>query len=185
MTNITMPTCLATLAAGINRCIREAETAARTAVELAIEAGQQLNAAKEHVPHGQWESWLAENVEAAPRTAQAYMRLARQVPLLPAEEAQRVADLPLREAMRAIATPPAAPATPRSPDVRVRKLEDRDRIKQAFGKSATKIRQVARLAEQGVTIKPREIESARRALQQALAQLEDLERHHLDAEGLH
>lgn len=185
MTNITMPTCLATLAVGINRCIRDAESAARSAVELAIEAGQQLNAAKEQVPHGQWEVWLTDNVEAAPRTAQAYMRLAREVPLLPDEEAQRVADLPLREAMKAIATPPAAPAIQRAQYMRVRKLEDRDRIKQAFGKSATKIRQVARLAEHGVTIKPKDIASARRALEQALAQLEELERDHLDVGGLH
>ncbi|MDV7210122.1 DUF3102 domain-containing protein [Azotobacter beijerinckii] len=183
MTNIiTAEASLATLAASINRCIREAESAARTAVELAIEAGQQLNTAKEQVPHGQWESWLSENVEAAPRTAQAYMRLAREVPLLSAEEAQRVADLPLREAMKAIATQPSAPANPRMPNMRVRKLDDRDRIKRAFGDSATKIRKVARMAEYGARIKPKDIASARRALEQALAQLAELERDHLDVD---
>lgn len=174
----TMPISLATLADSINANIREAEGAARSAMQKALIAGQQLNEAKEQVPHGQWKTWLAENVQAAERTAQAYMKLAREVPLLSDEEAQRVADLPLREAMKAIATSPEAP--PRAPDMRVRKLEDRERIKRAFAKSATKIRQVARMAEYGVRIKPREIEAARSALQQALAQLEELESAHRD-----
>ncbi|MFC0711510.1 DUF3102 domain-containing protein [Azorhizophilus paspali] len=175
---------LATLAASINRCIREAESAARTAVELAIEAGQQLNSAKDQVPHGQWESWLSENVKAVPRTAQAYMRLAREVPLLSAEEAQRVADLPLREAMKAIATPPTEPPRASLPTVRVRSLDDRDRIKKAFDSAAKGIRKVARAADMGATLRQREIDSARRALEQALAQLAELERDHLDVDRL-
>ena len=181
MTALAVSTGLVNLAAGINRCIREAESAARSAVDLAIEAGKQLNAAKEQVPHGQWENWLADNVEAAPRTAQAYMKLARELPLLSAEEAQRVADLPLREAMKAIATPPAAPAAVRAPTVRVAKLDDRERIKRVFAGSVSGLRKVARLAEQGATIKQKEIEAARRSLEQALEQLNELERDYRDA----
>jgi hypothetical protein len=37
----------------------------------AIASGHSLNLAKEQLPHGQWNAWLAEIVKAAPRTAQA------------------------------------------------------------------------------------------------------------------
>ena len=46
----------------------------------AIASGPILNLAKEQVPHGQWNAWLAEIVTAAPRTAQADMRLASNEP---------------------------------------------------------------------------------------------------------
>lgn len=42
----------------------------------AIASGHSLNLVKKQVPHGQWNAWLAEIVTAAPRTAQADMRLA-------------------------------------------------------------------------------------------------------------
>lgn len=171
---------LESLAATINRCICDAEKSARTAMDLALEAGHNLNLAKEQVPHGQWNAWLAENVTAAPRTAQAYMRLAREVPLMSVEEAQRVADLPLREAVKAIATSPEAPTHSNLPTIRVKALSDRDRLSKAFDSAAKGIRKVSRASAHGVSLKQKEIGAARRALEQALAQLDELERDHLD-----
>ena len=46
----------------------------------AIASGHSLNLAKEQVPHGQWNAWLAKNVTAAPRTAQANMKLTSSEP---------------------------------------------------------------------------------------------------------
>lgn len=80
-----------------------AETSARTAVAHAVEAGKLLLAAKEQAPHGQWLSWLAANVSFSERTAQLYMRVCRETPKLDGAKAQRVAYLPLREAMALLA----------------------------------------------------------------------------------
>jgi hypothetical protein len=69
------------------------------AVSNAIAAGELLLEAKTQVGHGEWLPWLAENCDISERTAQAYMRLAR----APLEKRNAVADLPLREALAAIA----------------------------------------------------------------------------------
>jgi len=71
------------------------------AVEHAIAAGELLLEAKGQVRHGDWASWLAKNCDFAERTVQAYMRLAR----APLEKRNAVADLPLRDALAAIASP--------------------------------------------------------------------------------
>ncbi|MBN2359676.1 MAG: DUF3102 domain-containing protein [Deltaproteobacteria bacterium] len=71
----------------------------------AVRAGELLLQAKEQLPHGDWLPWLQDHCELTERTAQAYMRLARTLPTLDEAKAQRVADLPLREALRAIAAP--------------------------------------------------------------------------------
>ena len=176
---------LESLAVRINHCICDAEKSARTAMDLALEAGHSLNLAKEQVPHGQWNAWLAENVTAAPRTAQAYMRLAREVPLLSVEEAQRVADLPLREAVKAIATSPDAPTRSNLPTIRVKTLNDRDRLSKAFDTAAKGIKKVSRASAHGVSLQQKDIGAARRALEQALAQLDELERDHLDIDPQH
>jgi hypothetical protein len=75
-----------------------AERVFREGVQHAIRAGELLLQAKRTAAHGNWSSWLAENVEFSDRLAQAYMRLAR----LPLEKRNAVADLPLREALSAI-----------------------------------------------------------------------------------
>jgi hypothetical protein len=81
---------------------REHEAAAnalRSGLDHAIKAGELLIEAKRrYCKHGQWAQWLADNIDFAERTAQAYMRLAR----LPIEKRNAVADLPLREALSAI-----------------------------------------------------------------------------------
>lgn len=98
------PTQLSDLSRQINDAVQEANSSATRAMTAALRAGQLLAEAKMAVPHGEWEAWLTNNCNVAPRTAQAYMRLSRKLPELPPAEAQRVADLPLREAIAAIAT---------------------------------------------------------------------------------
>jgi hypothetical protein len=50
----------------------------RLVLELAIEAGTILCQVKQLLPHGEWQKWLAENVNGiSDRTAEKYMKLAR------------------------------------------------------------------------------------------------------------
>ncbi|MBX3601071.1 MAG: DUF3102 domain-containing protein [Rubrivivax sp.] len=100
------------LPAEINRLVRDAEHHAGQAFGAAVVVGALLRKAKAEVPHGQWEDWITSNTTLAVRTAQAYMLLSKRTSELPAEEAQRVALLPLREAMKAISTPAEAPPRP-------------------------------------------------------------------------
>jgi len=86
------------LAASISEEHEQAERALRDGLLHAIRAGELLLEAKREVAHGEWENWLQANVPFQPRTARAYMQLARLDP----EKRQRVADLPLREALSAI-----------------------------------------------------------------------------------
>jgi hypothetical protein len=95
---------LSELARAIREGVERAEGLAKSAVEAARAVGQNLILAKKKVPRGEWEAWLRDSTPLAVRTAQAYMRLADRMEALPADEAQRVADLPLREALKAIAS---------------------------------------------------------------------------------
>lgn len=97
------------LASRINAAVRDAETHAGAAVQAALHAGRLLVEAKSTVQHGEWEAWISEHCQCSVRSAQAYMRLATKHAELPDAEAQRVAELPLRQAMQAITTAPAAP----------------------------------------------------------------------------
>jgi hypothetical protein len=96
---------LSDLAQKINHHHIEAERAAKSAVEHAIQAGNYLLIAKAQVKHGEWLPWLEANCEVSERTAQAYMRIARELPKLDEGKAQRVADLSLRDAMALLAEP--------------------------------------------------------------------------------
>jgi hypothetical protein len=91
------------LATGIREKHQAALDAAANAVSLAREAGELLIQAKVQVAHGQWAQWLKANVQFSERTAQGYMRLVRELPKLDDEKAQRVAVMPLRQALKAIA----------------------------------------------------------------------------------
>lgn len=67
----------------------------KSAVMFAIEAGEGLLRARAALPHGEFGRFCA-NLPIAQTTARGYMRLARLAP----EDRQRVADLPLRRALR-------------------------------------------------------------------------------------
>ena len=96
---------LLVLAAQITNAHEDACRAAQSAIAHARRAGNLLIEAKAGLEHGSWLSWLGEHCSAIPeRTAQAYMRVARDWPTLEAK-AQRVADLPLRDALALLAEP--------------------------------------------------------------------------------
>lgn len=62
--------------------------------------GQRLIEAKETLPHGEWLPWLTERVEFSERTAQYYMRLAREW-----TNPQSIADLGATKAFKLLALP--------------------------------------------------------------------------------
>jgi hypothetical protein len=68
------PDALAELA---NDAAKQAEQRAKTTAEAALLAGKALAAAKEQIPHGQWEAWLQENWEFHPSLARRYMQIAK------------------------------------------------------------------------------------------------------------
>ena len=65
-----------------------------------VEIGRRLIQAKELLPHGQWASWLAEKVEFSEKTAQNFMRVAREY-----ANPQPVADLGLSKALLLLQLP--------------------------------------------------------------------------------
>lgn len=163
----------AALADEINAAVRDAKHAAGQAVQHALRAGALLVQAKELAPHGHWDSWLQANCEVAPRTARAYMALAKRLPELGIEERQRVADLPLREAIKAITTSPIAPPRDSSYWHRPRR-DGRQRAADALREAATAQRKLALKIEANY-IKRMEVERARSKMRAALAALDDLQ----------
>lgn len=96
-------TSLPALAAAVRREHDAARTAVGVAVAHGMAAGEALIAAKAALPHGAWAAWLKANVpDLGVRSVQLYMRLARNRHQI---EAQRVADLPLREAVKLLSRP--------------------------------------------------------------------------------
>lgn len=92
---------LPSLAAQINAAHDMASRSAQAAITHAIAVGEGLIEAKSLVDHGQWLPWLTENFDFSERTAQDYMRLAKHRDEVQSNP-QRVADLPIREALKAI-----------------------------------------------------------------------------------
>ena len=94
-----------TLAADIQRHHDEAQRCAGEAVEHARLAGEALLKAKAEVGHGGWLDWLnSAGFEFGHRTAQNYMRLAKELPKLPEEKRNAVAYLPIRDALEQLTT---------------------------------------------------------------------------------
>lgn len=101
------------LADAINREHEKAASHIQSAVHHAAKAGLLLIEAKADVGHGKWLAWLGQNCALSERTAQGYMRLARRMPEL--AKTKRVADLPLRRALKALASPSAMKPEPLAP----------------------------------------------------------------------
>lgn len=97
-------TSLVDLATGIVHEHQLVAMAVRDGLHHAILAGNLLNEAKTKVGHGGWLDWLRGGCHLSERTAQAYMRAAREYPKLEPEKAQRVADLSFRQAMLVMAS---------------------------------------------------------------------------------
>jgi predicted DNA-binding protein (UPF0251 family) len=160
------------IAVKINSATDAAEASAKSAVVNALVAGRLLLEAKTHVAHGAWETWVTTNCVVAPRTARAYMRLATSLSELPEPERQRVADLPLREAVRAIATTPEAP--PRREGVRAATRDDAQRAVDTFNAGAKALREASR--RMGITreLKGSFVASMRKKLADALAAIDQI-----------
>jgi Protein of unknown function (DUF3102) len=94
---------LAGLARRINAAHSKMQAAMKSGLGHAIEAGRLLIEAKAAVDHGDWLHWLDQNCTVSPRTASAYMRVARHIPKLEAKSAA-VADLTLRNALSKMAS---------------------------------------------------------------------------------
>jgi hypothetical protein len=73
--------------------------ALRDTVRHAMAAGEILLKAKAGMPHGLFGDWLETKAGVPRRTAQVYMRLARELPKLPQEKRNAVAHLSLRDAI--------------------------------------------------------------------------------------
>jgi hypothetical protein len=159
---------LSDLASRIDAAVRDAEQHARSAVDAAFCAGRLLTEAKDLLPYGQWEQWLKEHCIVAPRTAQAYMRLFKRMSELPAPEAQRVALLPLREAMAAITTPAdTPPSSPRYPPSN----DDYFRVRPIFATASRSLFNMSR--DIGAkTLKRDRIKSLREKLAATVAELD-------------
>ena len=97
-------TSLSVLASRINAEHREAETAARTAIEHARNVGELLLEAKERLQHGQWLHWLAQNCDVKERQARNYMHLAENWTTIQAKSAPG-ADLTVKGALRLLQEP--------------------------------------------------------------------------------
>ena len=75
------------------------------AIEHAIRAGEALIQAKQLVEHGQWLPWLRDNCKMSERTAQNYMRVARNQDAL--ANPHHDLDLNLNAAIKTLAAPKA------------------------------------------------------------------------------
>lgn len=72
----------------------------RQAGSAIIEIGRRLNEAKERLSHGEWLPWLQEKVDFSERSAQNFMRLAREY-----EKSAEIADLGASKALALLALP--------------------------------------------------------------------------------
>jgi hypothetical protein len=89
---------LAGLAARIRVEHEAVAVALRDSVRHAIVAGELLVEAKAQLVHGQWRPWLREHCAISERTAQLYMRVAKNRAEIEAQIRNDVADLTLSEA---------------------------------------------------------------------------------------
>jgi len=64
----------------INEAHRLAKASAETAVEHAIRCGQLLIERKSQIPHGDWQTWVAENCEFSERQSRRYVQAAKRTP---------------------------------------------------------------------------------------------------------
>lgn len=112
--------------------------------EAIIQIGERLIEAKELLPHGAWLPWLAEEVEFSERTAQNFMRLAREW-----RNPQALADLGKEKALKLLILP----------------VEERE----AFLQEHDVVDMTSRELEHAI----RERDEAKRAAEQAALDLED------------
>lgn len=151
------------------------ESQLKGATRYALEIGTLLTEAKSQVQHGEWDAWLSEHCNLAPRTARAYMRLAKEFPAMAAAKRQRVANLPVREALKAITTDPTPPVkyAPTKPLHQNRSRETQDKVRGVFSQARRKLAKAEKSLDLG--IKGSEVQSLRKHLEAVIAQLDELQ----------
>jgi hypothetical protein len=102
MAEIDRSNSLADLAARIRTKHEAVRHAQKSALELAMAAGDMLLEAKSQLNHGQWSPWLQEYCAIPDRTARLYMRLAKNRKVIETVDA---VDLSISAAVRLLATP--------------------------------------------------------------------------------
>jgi hypothetical protein len=98
ITKIEASNALADLAARIKAEHEAVSTALKDSIRHAIRAGSLLVEAKEQLKHGQWLPWLRDHCTISERTAQLYMRCAKNREAIEDQIRNGVADLSLNEA---------------------------------------------------------------------------------------
>jgi hypothetical protein len=98
MSDLALSNSLADLAARIRAEHEATSTALKSSVEHAMRAGDLLIEAKAQFKHGEWLPWLAEHCAMSERTAQLYMRIAKNRATIEANIRNGVADLTLGQA---------------------------------------------------------------------------------------
>src|SRR4051812_30321718 len=96
------------LSAWINEQYRLCEAAAKTSVQHALLAGTGLQKVKAQLGHGEFLPWLTQNFEGSQRTAQTYMKLARDFSAHLEGKSAAAADLSIRGALRELTEPQKA-----------------------------------------------------------------------------
>lgn len=92
---------LAEIAARIRLAHQAVATSLKCGIEYAITAGELLIKAKKQIPHGQWLPWLDEHCGVTSRSAQGYMKLARNRDKLEAKT-KALAHLTIEGALKAL-----------------------------------------------------------------------------------
>ena len=126
----------------------------KQAGEAILGIGQRLIEAKEMLPHGEWLPWLTERVEFSERTAQNFIRLAREW-----SNPQALADLGATKALTLLALPP---------EEREQFIEDHNVIDMSTRQleQAIKERDEARAAAQRAEADKRTAEQARAKMEE-------------------
>lgn len=149
----------------ITKDILEAQ---RRGGEAVLTIGRCLIEAKDMLPHGEWLPWLAEKVGYSEKTAQNFMRLAREF-----SNPQAIADLGATKALKLLALPPDERerfvADHNVIDMTTRQLEQAIRERDEARKAAEDARADALTAEQARAKMEADMAAARNLLESARA----------------
>lgn len=152
-----------------------------------VEIGRRLIRAKEILPHGQWAAWLAEKVEFSERTAQNFMRVAKEY-----ANPQPVADLGLTKALLLLQVPEnereefvakpheteggektVAEMSRRELEKAIRERDEARKRAEAAQADAEKWKNTADAKEISLQNARKKAEDSKKAVEKARAQLED------------
>jgi Protein of unknown function (DUF3102) len=135
---------LVDLAARIEAEHEAVRAAAETGLEHAVKAGQLLIEAKTALPHGKWLVWVKANCTVSPRSVQAYVHAANEFSKLDGPNAQRVAHLSFRDALREMSRGAGAIRQATTPDVIEAALALAEQDKAAPGSLAIAVSRIQR-----------------------------------------